>query len=154
VVTTSAAAASDEQQIRDLIEEEEAALADLDFDKIIALSCTKYQDLARKQRDTLVPPRTDFPPPEQLAGKTAGVEAVVKKQFPSASDASIHRLADALVRGDDAAYQESYVDLVRESDVITVDKVENITITGDTATADIRLFAVGGVEVVGASLPG
>ena len=58
-------------------------------------------------------------------------------QFPTASDAALLRLADAVVRQDVPAYEEAFVDVIREIGTYTVHKVENVKVTGDSATADV-----------------
>lgn len=145
-VTTSAAAASDEQQIRDLLAEEEAAFADFDFDRMAELTCTKYRDEARKQADTMIPPITMYPAVEELAGKADELAAGFREKFPDASEASINQLADALSRHDEPAYKDAFIEVMRQSVTITLDKVENIKVTGDTATADITSTMTAGTD--------
>jgi hypothetical protein len=144
---SGSSAESDEQQIRDLVDEQEAAVEDLDFDKMADLTCEKYREDVRNQKDELIPPISDYGTKQELA-ETSRAELVdeFKTQFPDASDATIERFADALVSYDEEAYNESFLDLVRESSSITVDKVENIKIDGDTATADITSTSTSGDE--------
>ncbi|MDT5090678.1 MAG: hypothetical protein QOH60_41 [Mycobacterium sp.] len=128
---------SDEQQIRDVLKQEEAAAASLDTDKLIALTCSKYRDEQKKQVDQLIPPLSNYGTADELAGKSSELATEFKKQFPSSSDATIQALADALANYDQAAYEKAFKAVFRENFKLTLDKVENIKITGDTATADV-----------------
>jgi hypothetical protein len=129
--------ASDEQQIRDLLKAEEAAAAALDFDKAAELTCSKYREQQRKQADELVPPLSQFGTAEELAGKSAELAAALKPKFPKSSDATINALADALARYDQSDYEKAFLEAFRENFKLTLDKVENIKINGDTAMADV-----------------
>ncbi|MGV0810642.1 hypothetical protein ABQF34_01645 [Mycolicibacterium boenickei] len=135
---TSAEAASDEQQIRDLIDAEEAAMAGFDFDKMAELTCTQYRDAVLSQPDTMFPPISEAGTPEELAAKPAdAMTEALKQQYPTASDATLAELVAALIRYDEPAYKAANLEILRQTTSVTIDKVENITVTGDTATADL-----------------
>jgi hypothetical protein len=58
--------------------------------------------------------------------------------------ATLDRTAQAIVAYDEVAYQEAMLDLLTESAQLTTDKVDNIQVTGDTATADVTATRVMG----------
>ncbi|MGV0743529.1 Rv0361 family membrane protein [Mycolicibacterium sp. XJ870] len=136
--TSSAVVASDEQQIRDLIDQEEAVMAGFDFGRMAELTCVEYRDDVTKLPDTMFPPITEAGTREELAAKPADVLTdALKQQYPAASDATIGELVDALIRYDEPAYKAANLDVLRQTTTVTIDTVENIKVTGDTATADL-----------------
>jgi hypothetical protein len=62
----------------------------------------------------------------------------------AASPATLDRVAQAIVAYDEPAYRVAMLDLMTESATLTIDKVENVVITGDTATADVTVVRVMG----------
>ncbi|WP_441958812.1 Rv0361 family membrane protein [Mycolicibacterium houstonense] len=135
---TAVEAVSDEQQIRDLIDAEEAAMAGFDFDTMAGLTCARYRDVVVNQPDTMFPPISEAGTPEELAAKPVDMlTEALKQQYPTASDATIRELVDALVRYDEPAYKAANLEILRQTTTVTIDKVENIKVTGDTATADL-----------------
>jgi hypothetical protein len=70
--------------------------------------------------------------PEELAERL-GVE------HTGASAESVRALADALIRRDEAAYAEAMTDVMVQTMKVRVDKLENVVVNGDTATADAAL---------------
>ncbi|MHC9292511.1 hypothetical protein ACRCUN_08570 [Mycobacterium sp. LTG2003] len=136
--STSVAAVPDEQQIRDLIDEQEAAMAGFDFDRMAELTCEQYRADVLKLPDTMFPPISDAGTPEELAATPPDVLAeALKQQNPTASDATIGELVDALIRYDEPAYKAANLEILRQTTTVTIDKVENVAVTGDTATADL-----------------
>jgi hypothetical protein len=136
--TTSVVAASDEQQIRDLIDEQEAAMAGFDFDRMAGLTCKQHRAVVLSQPDTMFPPISEAGTPEELAAKPAHVLTdALKQQYPAASDATIGQLVDALIRYDEPAYKAANLEVLRQTTTVTIDKVENVEVNGDTATADL-----------------
>jgi hypothetical protein len=136
--TTSVAVASDEQQIRDLVEQEQAAMAGFDFGRMAELTCVQYREDVKRLPETMFPPITEAGTPEELAAKPRDALAgALKAQYPTASDTTINELVDALIRYDEPAYKAANLEVLRQSTTVSIDKVENIQITGDTATADI-----------------
>jgi flavin-binding protein dodecin len=79
-------------------------------------------------------------PPDKLA-ESLGDE------YTGASPESLRALADALVRRDEAAYKVAMAEVMAQSMKIRVDKVENIVVKGDTATADVTLVIGAGGKV-------
>jgi len=128
---------SDEQQIRDLLKSEESAAAALDFDKLVDLTCSKYRDEQKKQSADLIPPLSQYGTAEDLAGTSDQLAEKFKEQFPTVSDSAINALANAIANYDQAAYEKAMKDVIRQSMKLTIDKVENIKVTGDNATADV-----------------
>lgn len=135
---TSAAPVSAEQQIRDLVAQEETALAGFDFNRMAELTCLQYREAVRDQVNTLFPPLSAAGAPGELAGAPVDLlRSGFKRQHPTASDATINQLVDALIRYDEPAYQAANLEILRQTSKATIDKVENIKITGDKATADL-----------------
>ncbi|MBF6161396.1 hypothetical protein [Nocardia cyriacigeorgica] len=141
--TSSVSAAADTeggdaQQIRDLIAQQEPAMATFDFDRIAELTCTKYRDQVKNLPDTMFPPLSSAGTAEEFAAKPADqLAAALKAEYPAASDESINNLVDAFIRYDEPAYKAANLAIMRETTTVTVDKVDNIKVTGDTATADL-----------------
>ncbi|CDP87254.1 hypothetical protein BN975_03272 [Mycolicibacterium farcinogenes] len=135
---SSAAPVSAEQQIRDLVAKEKTALAKFDFNSLAELTCLQYRDAVRNQADTLFPPLSAAGAPGELAGAPVDLlRSGFKRQHPTASDATINQLVDALIRSDEPAYKAANLEILRQTSKATIDKVENIKITGDKATADL-----------------
>ena len=153
--TTSAAAVSDEQQIHDLIEKEKAALVGFQFDQMAALTCPQYRADILNQPNTMFPPLSEVGTREALATNSPDVLVpAFKRQHPDASDATIRELVDALIRYDEPAYQAANLKLLRETASFTIDKVDNLKVTGDTATADITSsWTTDGVKQPGETRP-
>ena len=135
---TSAPELGDEQQIRALIDEQEAAMVGFDFERMAELTCTQYRETVRAQPDTMFPPLSAAGTAEELAAKPVDMlTEALTQQYPTASEPNIARLVDALVRYDEPAYKAANLDILRETTTVTIDKVENVTVSGDTATADV-----------------
>lgn len=145
-VTTSVQASAgptDEDRILELLKQEEAALAAWDFERAIELKCAKYREDARAELEAAIPPIAQFGTPDDLAAKApANLVAVLKTKLPNASDPSLDRLANALIRYDEPAYRDAMLQLLRETVRVTVDRVENIAVNGDSATADVTLTTI------------
>lgn len=136
--TSSVAPVSAEQQIRDLVAQEAKALGAFDFNRLAELTCVQYRDAVRNQAATLFPPISAAGAPGELAGAPVDLlRSGFKRQHPTASDATINQLVDALIRYDEPAYQAANLEILRQTSKAKVDKVENIKVTGDKATADL-----------------
>ncbi len=136
---TSTSTVSNEDQIRDVIDRVSEAQATSDVEGVKALTCTKYRDLVSEPEPTDVPPMNVLPldafsgmPPEKLADALGA-------EYAGASDASVRALADALLQRDEATYKVAMAKVMAETMKIRVDKVENLVVNGDTATADVTL---------------
>ncbi|MFE3444447.1 hypothetical protein ACFXNW_15570 [Nocardia sp. NPDC059180] len=139
--SASASAATeggDAQQIRDLIAQQGPAMATFDFDRMAELTCTQYREEVRNMPNTMFPPLSSAGTAEEFAAKPADqLAAALKAEYPAASDESINNLVDAFIRYDEPAYKAANLAIMRETTTVTVDKVDNIKVTGDKATADI-----------------
>ncbi|ORB29399.1 hypothetical protein [Mycolicibacterium parafortuitum] len=145
--TSAAAAADDEQQIRDLVQAQADAFSDGDWDTLAELTCSKFSEQANNPGEFLVPPITQFGTKEQAASiDPVQLSDSLGKEFGGASKETVDRVAQAIVAYDVPAYQAAMLDLMTESVTITVDSVENIQITGDTATADVTTTQVAGTD--------
>ncbi|WP_280480657.1 hypothetical protein [Nocardia cyriacigeorgica] len=135
---SASAEGGDAQQIRDLIAAQGPAMATFDFDRMAEFTCTKYREDVRNLPNTMFPPLSSAGTPEEFAAKPADqMAAALKGEYPGASDETINTLVDALIRYDEPAYKAANLAILRETTTVTVDKVDNIKVTGDTATADI-----------------
>ena len=137
-----AAPGSDEEQIRQVV----IQMAETSDPAVItSLTCAKYLDplggseTAVPMTD-IVPPMSVYPEvvftidPDQLARNMAN-------EYTGASPESLRALADALHRRDEAAYTTAMADVMTQSLTMRVDKVTDIVVTGDTATADATVVA-------------
>ncbi|UXA16763.1 hypothetical protein [Mycobacterium sp. SMC-4] len=129
----------DEQQIRDLIHSQTQAFADGDWAALADLTCAAHREQASDPGGYLVPPMEAFGTREQLTALTLPqvTEGLTTQFGPGAPQETLDRVAQALVDYDEPAYKAGMLDLIRQSADLTVDRIENITITGDTATADV-----------------
>jgi hypothetical protein len=126
---------SDEDQIRDVLNQQGAAFSAWDFDKMTTLTCAKLRDQIPSV-DDLVPPMDMFPVDDAASIGPDKVADILGAQFSGASRESLLGVADAVIRNDQAAYQTAMKDVVKQNYSIRLDKVDNIVVTGDTATAD------------------
>jgi hypothetical protein len=127
--------ASNEDQIRDVLTKEGAALTAWNFEGVAALTCAQFRDQARSA-DSAIPPMTMFPSDAAASMGAQSFAAQLGQQFVGASDQSLQAVADAVIRGDQAAYKAAMLDVVKQSMSVTLVQVDNIVVKGDTATAD------------------
>ncbi|MDT5017675.1 MAG: hypothetical protein QOD39_3835 [Mycobacterium sp.] len=143
---------SAEEQIRDVISQVSEAHGTSDLDKIAELTCAEYRDEASAPSEDSVPLET-VPPmnalpldifstmtPEKLA-EALGTE------YTDASDESLLALADALIKRDEPAYRVAMAEVMGQTMKLRVDKVENVAVDGDTATADVTMVISAGGKV-------
>lgn len=142
----AAAAAGDDQQITDLVQAQADAFNAGDWDALGKLTCAKYREQASDPASFLIPPITTFGTAQQAATLDAAqLSGLLAEKFGSrASPATLDRTAQAIVAYDEAAYQDAMLDLLTESARLTIDKVDNIEVAGDTATADVTATRVMG----------
>lgn len=142
---TTTVASSDEQLITELVEQEAAAFAAWDLDTIVELTCQKYRKDARAAAQTMTEfatlPLLPVLPSESSAASPTETADVVREAFPTASEATIERVVDAVVRSDEAAIDDAMDQLLAETTSVKIEKIENITVTGDSATADVTTTA-------------
>ena len=134
----AAPAVSDEDQIRDVLEQEGDAISTWDGAKLAALTCAEYRDQAGSFED-MAPPMSSF----QIPGiETVTPEALAEQivvGFPGATDESALAAAEAVLSNDQVAYQTAMTEVMQQSTTIKLEKVDNIKVDGDTATADLTL---------------
>ncbi|WP_101947189.1 hypothetical protein [Mycobacterium sp. 3519A] len=130
--------ASDEDQVRDVLTQESAAFGAWDFAKVGQLTCPKYREHASSV-DSAIPPMDMYPADAAASMGAQAFAAQLGAQFPGASEQSLQAAADAVIRKDANAYRTTMLDVVKQSMSVQLDKVENIVIVGDTATADVTV---------------
>lgn len=142
----AAASADDDQAIRDLVQAQADAFSEGDWEALGQLTCAKYREQASDPGSFLVPPISTFGTPQQAATMdVAQLSGLLRQQFGSgASPATLDRIAQAIVAYDEAAYQAAMLDLLTESSTLTIEKIDNVRVAGDTATADVTLTRVMG----------
>jgi hypothetical protein len=126
---------SDEDQIRDVMAKEGAASSAWDFNKVAELTCAKNREQARSP-DSAIPPMNTFPASIAESMDPQAFAVQLGAQYDGASDQSLRAVADAVISNDEAAYKTAMLDVVKQSLSVHLDSVDNIVVTGDTATAD------------------
>ena len=133
--TSKAPQTSPEEQIRDVLTKESQAFAAWDFDKVAEYTCARYRDSA-KDASGAIPPMTMFPAD---AAKQVGAQAFADQiggQFSGASPQSLLAVANAVIQQDQPAYKTAMLDVVKQTMSVQLVGVDNIVVTGNTATAD------------------
>jgi hypothetical protein len=128
-------AASSEDQIRDVLTQESQAFGAFDFDAVAGLTCAKFRDQAR-DAGSAIPPMSTFP---AAAASSMGAQAFADQigaQFGGASSESLLAVADAVIKQDEPAYKTAMLDVVKQSMTFQLVEVDDIVVTGDTATAN------------------
>jgi hypothetical protein len=128
---------SDEDQIRRVIGL--VTEAGFDFDTVAPLTCAKYRDQVGVLSEDDVPPMNALPLDLFSSIPPATLEERLGAEYAGASDESVHALVEALLSRDEAAYSVAMADVMAETVKLRADKVENIVIDGDTATADATI---------------
>lgn len=132
---------ADEIEIREVITDALDATNAWDSAKIAELTCEQYRERA-SSFDGVVPPMSTFP---HDAVASMGAEAFANnlaQQFTGAPPEAARAVADAILNKDEAAYAAAMKDVVRNSMKLRLDKVNSVTVTGDTAKADITVSAL------------
>lgn len=144
--TPAPAAGDDEQEIRELVQAQADAFSEGDWDALSELTCVQFREQAANPGQYLVPPISTFGTREQAASMDpVQLSDMLSQEFGSgALKPTVDRVAQAIVAYDEPGYQAAMLDVMTESATLTVDAVENITITGDTATADVTMTRVMG----------
>lgn len=141
--TSSATAApverSDEDQIRDVVYQQARIFEEGAWAELPELTCAAQQEAVSNPAEYLAPPMAAFGSQQELSSLTVPqVSEGLTQQFGrDAPKELLDRVAQALVAYDEAAYEASILDLIRESSTLTIDKVDNIKVTGDSATAEV-----------------
>ena len=105
------------------------------------LSCDKYSK-EEGAFEGMVPPMSTFPVDTVSAMGAETFANNLTEQFAGASPESTRAVADAVIANDEAAYLTAMTDVMKQSMTLRLDKVENIVVTGDTATADVTITAI------------
>ena len=129
---------SDEDQIRDVMTQESAAFSAWDFAKVGQFTCAKFRDHATSV-DSAIPAMSMFSADTAASMGAQAFAAQLGQEFAGASEQSLQAVADAVIRRDEAAYKPAMLDVVKQTMSVQLDKVDNIVVTGDTATADATL---------------
>lgn len=132
---------SDEDQIREVL----FAVVDAGWDagKTAELTCQQYRREEAPYSD-MVPPMDTFSAADVSAVGTDQFAQILGEQFPGAAPDSLRAVADAVVRNDQPAYAAAMTDVMKKSSKVELDKVDNIKVNGDAATADVTVtFTVG-----------
>jgi hypothetical protein len=129
---------SDEDQVRDVLTKEGEAFSAWDIDKVAGLTCKQYRDESASV-DEMVPPMDMFPAAESAAIGADNFAALLGQQFTGATPESLHAVADAVIRQDQPAYRSAMLEVVKQVYTIRLEKIENIVVNGDTATAETTI---------------
>jgi hypothetical protein len=136
---------SDEDQIRGLLTKEGEAFSTWDIDAVAGLTCKQYREESASL-DEMVPPMDMFPAEESAAIGPDNFAALLGQQFTGATPESLRAVADAVIRQDQPAYQSAMLEVMKQVYTIRLEKVENIVVDGDSATAETTISQGMGTE--------
>jgi hypothetical protein len=139
------ASAADEQQIRDVMTQVTDATNAWDGPKVAGLTCAKYRDQASSFSD-VVPPMDIFASARDAAAEMGPDQfaQLIGQQFTGATPESLLAVANAVINNDQAAYQTSMFEVMKQVSKFRLDKIDNIVVNGDNATADATIsFTIG-----------
>jgi hypothetical protein len=129
---------ADERQLRDLYTHLLSALGRHDTAEQVALTCAEYQGDVQRRADSDPFLQIDFfGPPEQV--RQLGLDAATDKLLTALAPASreaVQAVAQAIINGDAAQYKTAIQRVEQEGSSVTVDRIDPIEISGDTATVD------------------
>lgn len=130
---------SDEQQIRDVTDQMLLATASYDRSAMAALTCSKNREEVAS-KPTKAPQVAEIgTPAENAALDRATVAAKFQRDYPKASETAVNAAADALLASDQTAMDKAFQQIYADSTTMTLDRIENIAVDGDTATADVTV---------------
>jgi hypothetical protein len=137
---TATASAADQEEIRGLLNQAGEAANAWDGAKMAELTCERYREQASSFSD-VVPPMDVFSSAAEAATEMGPEQfaTLIGEQFGGASPESLQAVADAVIRNDQVAYQPAMLEVIKQSMKFKLDKVENIAVDGDTATADTTI---------------
>ncbi|QCH23219.1 hypothetical protein [Mycobacteroides salmoniphilum] len=137
-VTSSAVAAAtstDESQIRQVVAAELTALRALDPTAYAQNFCAEYRDAYQAWVQRNITP----PPVEDLEGANPKrLTSVLRKNFPTVSDAAIQAFVDAATEGDREAYHQAWRGILREEFSHYSYRVRQVHVTGDQAEVTVQ----------------
>lgn len=137
---SATASAADQEEIKSLLNQAGEAANAWDGAKMAELTCEKYREQASSFAD-VVPPMDVFSSAAEAA-TTMGPEqfaTLIGEQFNGASPEALRAVADAVIANDETAYQPAMLEVIKQSMNFKLEKVENIAVDGDTATADTTI---------------
>jgi|GEM_PF-4853508 len=137
--------AADEEQVRAVLQEKGDAFTAWDTDRVAELTCAKYREDSRSL-DELVPPMDMFPADESAALGPQGLADLLAEQFTGATPESLLAVSTAVVDQNEPAYHDAMLDVVKQIYSLKLDKIDNIEVDGDTATADTTLTQTMGAQ--------
>lgn len=128
-----------EAGLRNDIQSQRSALEDFRIDDGAALMCEQYRDAYRHQQEAQLPTMASIATPEQAADPAymAALPGLLNERYPNTYSEERTNLADAAGRQDPVAFHEAARVLMGRIFNVTDQQVDNITIAGDTATADV-----------------
>ncbi len=131
--------ATDEAAIRALFERERQANENYDIDALVDVSCAQYKDATRAAMMKAVQPMSAMGTAQEAQNldTVQRVPALLQQKHPKMSIETAKAMVEAWHRQDEAAYQAAQRKMLAELTVVQDWKVENLKITGDTATADL-----------------
>jgi hypothetical protein len=132
----AATAVSDDQLIRAALIQEGAATSAWDFDAVADLTCEKYREHARTQQDRLIPPMSTFDEIEPAVLGPDMLGAILRDKIAGSSPEMTDAVARALISKDRTAYTQAMKSLIQQTSSMKLTNIQNVRVTGDTATAD------------------
>ncbi|GAB5902467.1 hypothetical protein [Mycobacteroides chelonae] len=131
----AAATSTDESQIRQVVAAELTALRALDPAAYAQSFCAEHRDAYEAWMQRNITP----PPFEDLEGANSKrLTSVLRKNFPSVSDAAINAFVDAVADGDRDAYLRTWLGILREEFSHYSYRVRQVEITGDQADVTVQ----------------
>lgn len=127
---------ADQQALRDLYTQLVDALGRHDTAGQVALTCTRYQgDVAQRADQDPMLNIDYFGAPDEVRriGRAAATEKLYAALTP-ASKQAVEAVVDAIIYDDLPRYHTAIKRLEREGSTATLDKIDSIDITGETAT--------------------
>ena len=139
---------ADQRALRNLYTQLVDALGHHDTAGQVALTCTRYQGEVQRRADQDPMLKIDYLGSADDV-RRLGPDAATDKLHATLQPASRQAVAavvDAIIEGSAEHYQAAIKRVEREGTVATLDKIDDITIVGDTATVDgaytMRVFTL------------
>ncbi|MUM15444.1 hypothetical protein FZI91_06445 [Mycobacterium sp. CBMA271] len=132
--------ASDEAAIRKLVERRRQVLEDYDIDALVAMNCVQEKEATRKNMLETLAPMSDLGTPEEAKNPeiVAKMPGELVQRHPKLSIETARQVVDAWHRQDQAAFDIANRKVMAEITSIEAMSIDNIKVTGDTATGDLR----------------
>lgn len=135
---------TDVAAISALFERERQANENYDIDALVDVSCAQYKDATRAAMMKAVQPMSSLkkPQPPNDPAAVKQLASRLQEMHPKMSSQTAQDLAAAWGRQDEAAFDAGQRKMLAEITVVQDWKVDNIKVTGDTATADVTMTTV------------